>query len=472
MLKEAIKAKELNPLQRVNSFQEVVLGYTPQEAVKEAKRCLQCKNPTCIEGCPIKIDIKKFIYHVAQGDFRSAYSIIRDKNDFPSICGRVCPAEYQCRKSCVLTPKDAPFASPSAINIHLLERFIGDYGIKNKLNLKHNSSRKLWPSKKVAIIGSGPAGLTCASTLAHYGVKVSVFESLHKIGGVLQYGIPSFRLPKDVIEKELNNLKRMGIKFITNYLVGKTITLEELFEKDFSAVFVATGAGTPSFLNIPGENLCNIYSANEFLTRVNLMGAHYFPNFHTPVNIGRKVVVIGGGNTALDAARCALRIQKMKGQKPNVTIIYRRTEKEMPARRIEYFHAQEEGIKFQFLTQPIKFIGNKRGYVKEVECLKCKLGPKDDQGRAKPILLENSNFKIKCDLVIIAIGFKPNKTFLQATPSIKLNKKGYIVVDPSTLQTSLKGVYAGGDIVKGEGTVIEAMGMGKKASQAILSYIS
>ena len=467
MKKQAVKAQEKDPIQRTSGFEEVVSCYTEDEALEEAARCLQCKKPVCIPGCPVEIDIKKFILQITQKDYKGAYFTIREKNDFPSICGRVCPAEYQCRKTCVLTKKDALFADEAAINIHFLERFAGDYGIENNLEFPLQNDEKL--SKfKVAVVGSGPAGLCCAGELVRRGIKVVIFESLHKPGGVLRYGIPPFRLPPATMDVEINYLKKLGVEILPNVIVGKTKTLEDLFKAGFSAIFLGLGAGTPSFLGVEGENLCNVYSANEFLTRVNLMGAYKFPEYHTPVNVGKHIVVIGGGNTAMDAARVALRLQKINKMKANVTVLYRRTENEMPARRLEIEHAKEEGIKFEFLIQPTGFAGNKEGYVKKIKALRCKLGEPDSSGRRRPVPITGSDFEVDCDQAIIAVGLKANQVLTQTTPGLKLDKWSDIIVNPETMETSIKGVYAGGDIVGGEGTVIEAMGMAKKASRAII----
>ena len=488
MRKEPVKVKEKEAASRSGNFEEVVSGYSQEEALLEAARCLQCKNPTCISGCPVGIDIKKFIFQIARKDYKGAYFTIREKNDFPSLCGRVCPAEYQCRKTCVLTKKDAPFASEQAINIHFLERFIGDYGMKeyghhvtprlrsgqatSPLDCARGKPRHQFEDKKVAVVGSGPAGLCCAGELARKGIKVIIFEGLHKTGGVLRYGIPPFRMPRDILDFEINYLKNMGVEFVTNYIIGKAKTLEELFAEGFAAIFLGLGAGIPSFLGIKGENLCNIYSANEFLTRVNLMSAYKFPKFHTPVNIGKHVIVIGGGNTAMDAARCALRLQRMNGMAVDTTIFYRRTEVEMPARRLEIEHAKEEGVNFRFLVQPEEFLGDENGFVHKLRCLECRLGEPDASGRRRPLAIEASDFESECDMGIIAIGLKANQILAKVTPRLKVDKYGDVVVNPQNMETSMSKVFAGGDIVGGEGTVIEAMGMSKKAAQSIIEYLS
>ncbi len=467
MKNEAVAAKELPVDKRLSGFEEVVKGYSEKEALLEASRCLQCKNPSCSEGCPVGIDIKKFIYCIKQKDYRSAYLTIREKNNFPSICGRVCPAEYQCRKACVFTKKGSPFASEQAINIHLLERFAGDYGREKGLDSPLENPGEPVKSK-VAVVGSGPAGLCCAGELARKGFRVDIFESLHKTGGVLRYGIPAFRLPRDVLDSEINCLKKLGVNFFTNFLVGRTRSLKELFEQGYCRIFLGLGAGVPSFLGINGENLCNIYSVNEFLVRINLMSAYKFPEFHTPVNIRKNVLVIGGGNTAIDAARVALRVQKMNGLAPNTKIVYRRTEIEMPARRLEIKHAVQEGVKFEFLSQPKEFIGDDHGFVRKLVCLKSRLGEPDQSGRRRPVVMEGSEFDLDCDLCVIAVGLKANRVLTGITPELKTDDNADLVVDPRTMETSFKGVYAGGDIVGGEGTVIEAMGMAKRAAQAII----
>ncbi|MDP2921093.1 MAG: NADPH-dependent glutamate synthase [Candidatus Omnitrophota bacterium] len=470
MKKEPVRVKERDSALRVKNFEEVVQGFSEQEALEEAGRCIQCKNPLCISGCPVKVDIKTFISQLTKKDYDEAYFTIRKTNDFPSICGRVCPAEYQCRKTCVFTKKAESFASKESINIHFLERFIGDHGAKKGLEAKIFKNEKL--SKfKVAVVGSGPAGLCCAGELARSGVKVSVFEGLHKTGGVLRYGIPPFRLPRNVLDFEIDSLKKLGVEIDLNFIVGKAKTIDELFSEGFSAIFLGLGAGIPYFLGIPGENLCNVYSANEFLTRVNLMSAHIFPAYHTPINIGKHIVVIGGGNTAIDAARVAIRLQHMNAIKPDTTISYRRTEAEMPARRLEIEHAKEEGIKFDILIKPEEFTGDEKGFVSKMRSSRCELGEPDNTGRRKPVVIPNSSFESDCDLAVIAIGLGANQMLTKVTPQLKTDKYGDVIVNSENMETSIKGVFAGGDIVGGEGTVIEAMGMAKKAASAIVEHL-
>lgn len=458
-----VKVNELSAHERIKNFSEVVLGYSQDEALKEANRCLQCDNPACISGCPVGINIKKFIKEIIENNYLEAFKTIREKNNFASICGRVCPAEYQCRLKCVLTKKGSSFASDSAINIHFLERFVGDWAINNLTDLEIKKKKTKF---KAAVVGSGPAGLCCAGELARFGVKVVIFESLHKSGGVLRYGIPEFRLPQEILDFEINYLKKMGVEIKTNIIIGKTKTVDDLLSEKFDAIFLGLGAGIPSFLNIEGENLANIYSANEFLTRVNLMQAYKFPEYHTPINVGKKIVVIGGGNTAMDSARVALRLQKMSGFDGDVTICYRRSENEMPARRLEIEHAKEEGIKFELLSMPLRFSGENK--VKETELVKCKLTEPDSSGRRRPKPIDGSNFKIFSDQVIVAIGLKANQLLLNEYKNIETDSKGDIIVD-NNMQTSVKNIYAGGDIVGGQGTVIEAMGMAKKAAKTILN---
>lgn len=469
-MKQAIPIREVSPRERARDFEEVVFGYNETEALQEAARCIQCKNPTCITGCPVGIDIKKFIAQLGQKDYRSAYFTIREKNNFPSICGRVCPAEYQCRKACVFTKKGSLFASDQAINIHFLERFVGDYGMTNTLSVPLQKDAKL-SGLKVAVVGSGPAGLCCAGELARRGVQVTVFEGLHQTGGVLRYGIPPFRLPRGVLDFEINDLKNLGVKIIPNLIIGKARLLQELFDEGYSAIFLGLGAGVPSFLGIKGENLCNVYSANEFLTRVNLMSAYQYPKYHTPVNIGKHMIVIGGGNTAMDAARVALRLQNMRGIPADTTILYRRTEVEMPARRLEIHHAKEEGVQIKVLVKPLEFLGDEKGFVRKIRGLMCELGEPDASGRRRPVDIQGSEFELDCDVAVIAIGLNANVLLSKVTPELKVDKYGDVTVDPQTMETSIENVFAGGDIVGGEGTVIEAMGMAKKAAGAIIERL-
>lgn len=471
MKKEPVRITERDKAARVKDFEEVVQGFSEAEALEEASRCIQCKDPKCVAGCPVGIDIKTFIGQLTHKDYDGAYQTIRQKSNFPSICGRVCPAEYQCRKACVFTKKGEPFASSNAINIHFLERFVGDHGARVGLQVKAGIDAKL-SGKKVAVVGSGPAGLCCAGELARRGVKVVMFEALHKTGGVLRYGIPPFRLPRNILDAEINALKGLGVEIRTDAIIGKVKEIDELFAEGFSAIFLGLGAGIPSFLGIPGENLCNIYSANEFLTRVNLMAAHRFPESHTPVSIGEHMVIIGGGNTAMDAARIAIRLQHANGIVPDTTIAYRRTEIEMPARRLEIEHAKEEGIKLAVLTKPEAFIGDEKGFVRKMACSRCELGEPDSNGRRKPVVIPNSSFEMDCDLAIIAVGVGANRVLTNVTPQLVIDKYGDVIVDPETMETSIKGVFAGGDIVGGEGTVIEAMGMAKRAAKAIMQHLA
>ncbi len=442
------------PKERIKNFNEVALGYLPVQAIEEAKRCLKCKKPKCIDGCPVGVDIPGFIDVIANGDFQSAIAKIKEKNNLPAICGRVCPQETQCESLCVLGKKQEPVA------IGRLERFAAD-GEKGFAIPEISPNRK-----KVAVIGSGPAGLTCAADLAKWGYEVTIFESLHDTGGVLRYGIPEFRLPKAIVDKEVDYIKKLGVHIEVNVVVGLTNTIDELKTDGFKAIFIGTGAGLPYFLGIPGENLNGVYSANEFLTRTNLMKAYRFPEYDTPIKVGRKVAVVGAGNVAMDAARCALRLGAEE-----VFIVYRRSFEEMPARAEEVHHAQEEGIIFKLLTAPTKILGNAQGWVVAMECIQMELGTPDESGRRKPIPIPNSEFTMEVETVISALGQGPNPLLLQATKGLELNKRGNIVVDEN-LKTSLDGVYAGGDIVTGAATVISAMGAGKKAAEAIHQYLS
>lgn len=448
------------PEERIKNFNEVSLGFTQAQAILEAKRCLGCKDPKCAEGCPVDIDIPTFIRFIAENRFDLAIAKIKEKNNLPAICGRVCPQEDQCEIKCILSKKNEPVAIGS------LERFAADWEMANK---KEEASQHLQLTAysqqlKVAVVGSGPAGLSCAVDLAKSGYRITLFESLHKPGGVLVYGIPEFRLPKSIVSYEIENIKKLGIEIILNTLIGKTYTLKDLFEQNFKAIFIGAGAGLPQFLGISGENLNKVYSANEFLTRINLMRAYEFPDYPTPINIGEEVVVIGGGNVAFDCARCAIRLGK------KVTLVYRRTEEEMPAREAEIKNAKEEGLNFQLLTQPIRVIGDENGYVKGLECIKMELGPLDASGRRKPIPIKDSNFILDTDTVIVAIGQSPNPLIPKSSPDLKINANGTIWVD-SDLMTSIGGVFAGGDIITGADTVISAMGAGKRAARSIDEYI-
>jgi len=469
--KERVKMSELRADERIRppkAYDEVALGYTEEEAVTESKRCIQCKNPQCVKGCPVEIDIPRFIKKITERDFQESVRIIKEKNNLPAICGRVCPQETQCEQKCILGKKGSPIA------IGALERFVADWQIKNMTEFpKTNIKLK----EKIAVVGSGPAGLTCAGDLARSGYKVTIFEALHEPGGVLRYGIPSFRLPREILDYEINYIKSLGVEIICNVLIGKTYTISELFNMGYNSIFIGSGAGLPYFPKISGMNLCRIYSANEFLTRINLMHADKFPEYDTPINIGNRVTVIGGGNTAMDSARCSLRLinsltRNSRSVDSSVTIIYRRTEQEMPARAAEIEHVKEEGINFMFLTQPVRFIGDNRGFVTGIECLKCELGAPDETGRRRPIPIKGSEFVIETDTVIIAVGLKSNPLIPKTTPDIKTNSDGDIIVNSETMETTLANVYAGGDIVGGEGTVIEAMGMGKRAAKSIIQKLS
>ena len=443
------------PSERRRNFNEVALGYTEELAVKEAQRCLNCKNRPCVVGCPVNIAIPDFISQIKLKNFEKAYSVIAESSSLPAVCGRVCPQETQCESKCTLGIKFEPVA------IGRLERFVADYhNLHNRVKVSPPQS----VNKKVAIIGSGPAGLSCAGELVKKGYKVTVFEALHRAGGVLVYGIPEFRLPKNIVYNEIETLKAYGVEFETNVVVGKTITVEELFKDGYNAVFVGTGAGLPRFMGIPGEGLNGVYSANEFLTRANLMKA-YEANSHTPIMQAQKVAVIGGGNVAMDAARTALRLGA-----ESVYIVYRRSLKELPARKEEVEHAEEEGIKFELLRTPVEILGQDN-FVKGLKVRRCELGEPDDKGRRRPIEIENSEYVIDVDCVIMAIGTRPNPLMKNTTPEIKFTDNGCIIVGNDG-KTSKEGIYAGGDAVTGAATVILAMGAGKTAAQAIDKYLS
>jgi glutamate synthase (NADPH) small chain len=454
------RAPEQNPEERKKNFQEVSLGYSPAMAQLEASRCIQCKKPKCVIGCPVRVAIPDFIKQVAEGDFLAAAHIVKKSNSLPAVTGRVCPQEDQCEKHCVIGIKGEPLA------IGKLERFVADY----ERSHQDLEPMEISPSsgKKIAIIGAGPAGLAAAGDLAKWGHEVVIFEALHKPGGVLFYGIPEFRLPKEILESELDYLKRLGIEIKVNYVIGKIKTLDELMQVDgFDAVFIGTGAGLPYFLGIPGENLNGVYSANEFLTRVNLMHAWEFPEFDTPIHPHNKFVVIGGGNTALDAARTALRLPTTK----KVMLLYRRSREELPARLEEIEHAEEEGIEFHYLVGPEEIKGAS-GWVSEIVCQKMKLGELDSSGRKQPNPVKNSQFSLKADAVIIALGSGVNPLMAKSASDLKTDSHGHIeLADPDINLTSRSGVFAGGDIITGAATVISAMGAGKKAAQGIHQYV-
>ncbi|MCL4321494.1 MAG: NADPH-dependent glutamate synthase [Deltaproteobacteria bacterium] len=450
------------PEERRRNFKEVPYGYSPEEAMEEAKRCIQCKSevPECVKGCPVNIDILGFINLIEKGDFLAAAKKIKETNSLPAICGRVCPQEDQCEKLCVVgRRKDTP---PVAIGN--LERFVADYEAKygdTRITVKADKG------KKVAVIGGGPAGLTVAGDLCKMGYSVSIFEGLHAIGGVLMYGIPEFRLPKEILLRELKVLEDMGVEIFTNVVIGKTFTIDELLEKKgYSAVFIGTGAGTPKFLNIPGEELNGVYSANEFLTRVNLMRAYNQSEYDTPIKRDKTLVVFGAGNTAMDAVRTGLRLGY-----EDARIFYRRSRKEMTARLEEVHHAEEEGIKFEFLINPVRFIGDENQNVTAVECQRMELGEPDESGRRRPIPIKGSEFITNIGAAVIAIGTNANPIVPKSTPGMDLNKWGYIIADENTGRTTKRGVFAGGDIVTGAATVILAMGAGKKAAVSIDEYL-
>ena len=455
-----VSMKKRKPGERIKIFDEVALGYTEEEAIKEAERCLQCPKPLCVDGCPVNIDIPAFIKKIKEGDFIGAVRIIKEDNPLPAVCGRVCPQEEQCEQRCVVGIKGEPVA------IGRLERFVADYEAKQGLSEKPEIKEK--KNKKVAIIGSGPAGLVCASELAKMGYDVTIFESLHEAGGVLIYGIPEFRLPKEIVKREVEYIKSLGVKLVTNFCVGRTRTIDELMNEDgFEAVFIGTGAGLPRFMHIPGENLLGIYSANEFLTRINLMKAYKFPEYDTPVKVGNRVAVIGGGNVAMDSARSALRAGAEK-----VMVLYRRTRKEMPARIEEIENAEEEGIEFHFLVTPVRYIGDENGWVKEVEVTKMKLGEPDESGRRRPIPIEGSEFTIPVDTVVVAIGQIPTPIIAKTTPGLEVHPRwGTLIANQKTGATTRPGIFAGGDVVTGAATVILAAGAGKAAAKYIDYYL-
>ena len=449
---------EQAPDVRNKNFKEVALGYTEENAIEEATRCLNCKNKPCMNGCPVNVPIPGFIEQVVAGDFEKAYEIITSENALPAICGRVCPQENQCEGQCVRGIKG------ESVSIGRLERFVADWHMAHAKDEAHEIKKN---GKRVAVVGSGPSGITCAGELAKRGYEVTVFEALHKAGGVLSYGIPEFRLPKDLVQNEINNVAKLGVDFKTDVVVGRSITIDELQEEGYDAVFVGSGAGLPRFLNIPGENALGVYSANEFLTRVNLMKGYKFPEVPTPVKVGKKVAVVGAGNVAMDSARTALRLGAEE-----VYIVYRRSEEEAPARAEELHHAKEEGIIFKFLNNPAKIIEDEKGYVTGIEVVKQELGEPDASGRRRPVPIEGSNYVIPVDTVVIAIGQSPNPLIRKTTPGLETQKWGGIIVNEETGETSKENVYAGGDTVTGAATVILAMGAGKKAAAAIDAKLS
>ncbi len=460
MITERTKVREQDPQKRARNFEEVSLGFNLEEAQKEAARCLHCKNPRCVGACPVGIDIPGFIEQIKAGDIKAAAGVIAKDSSLPAVCGRVCPQETQCEGSCILGIKG------ESVAIGNLERFTADWCRENGYSAEATDIEKVGKGEKVAIIGSGPAGLACASDLAKWGYDVTIFEALHKIGGVLVYGIPEFRLPKDsVLQHEINEVLKLGVKIETDVIIGRTVTIDELFDKEgFKAVFIGTGAGLPKFMGIPGENLNGVFSANEFLTRNNLMKA-YRDDYLTPIHAGKKVCVVGGGNVAMDAARTALRLGA------EVHIIYRRTEVELPARREEVHHARQEGIVFDMLTNPVEVLGDDKGWVKAIKCIRMELGEPDESGRRSPVPIEGSEFEIETDTVIMALGTSPNPLIASSTKGLETTRRGGLVADENGA-TTRPGIFAGGDAVTGAATVILAMGAGRKAAAAIRDYLT
>ena len=448
---------EQDPNVRNKNFLEVAMGYTEEMAMEEASRCLNCKHKPCVSGCPVNVRIPEFVAKVAEGKFEEAYEIITSTNSLPAISGRVCPQENQCEGKCVRGIKG------ESVSIGRLERFCADY------HMKHSDAKAVKPQsngKKVAVVGAGPSGLTCAGDLAKKGYEVTVFEAFHTAGGVLVYGIPECRLPKARVKKEVENLQDLGVEVKTNMVIGRVLSVDELFEMGYKAIFIGSGAGLPSFMGIEGEDLIGVYSANEYLTRTNLMKA-YLDDYDTPIIKSKSVAVVGGGNVAMDAARCAKRLGA-----ENVYIVYRRGMEEMPARKEEVHHAMEEGIIFKNLNNPVKILGDENGRVRAMECIEMELGEPDASGRRKPIAKEGSNFELPVDTVIMSIGTSPNPLIRSTTPGLDTNKRGCLVVNEDTMQTTREGVYAGGDAVTGAATVILAMGAGKQAAQSIDEYLS
>ncbi|MBO6149361.1 MAG: NADPH-dependent glutamate synthase [Lachnospiraceae bacterium] len=453
-----VPVREQDPLVRAKNFEEVCLGYNEEEARSESMRCLNCKNPKCVEGCPVSIDIPGFIAKVKEGDFKEAAAIIAESSALPAVCGRVCPQESQCEGKCIRGIKG------ESVSIGKLERFVADWARENGVKPEVHAEKK---DKKVAVIGSGPSGLTCAGDLAKMGYDVTIFEALHKAGGVLVYGIPEFRLPKDkVVEPEVENVRALGVKIETDVVIGKAVTIDSLFDEEgFDAVYIASGAGLPRFMNIPGEQALGVYSANEFLTRNNLMKA-FREDYDTPIARGKKVVVVGGGNVAMDAARTALRLGA------EVHVVYRRSEKELPARAEEVHHAKEEGIIFDLLQNPVEILENEDGWVRGIRIIKMELGEPDESGRRSPVEIPGSEYEIECDTVIMSLGTSPNPLISSTTKGLETNRKKCIVANEEDGATSRKGVFAGGDAVSGAATVILAMGAGRAAARGIDRYLS
>jgi glutamate synthase (NADPH/NADH) small chain len=456
--KHAIEMDKQDVLDRIHNFYEVALGYDEEKALAEAERCLQCPNPRCVQGCPVEVPIPEFIKLIKEKDYVAASKKIKEMNALPAVCGRVCPQENQCQQMCVLGKMGDP------ISIGRLERFASDYERKQGVTIP--GKQKAGVTGKVAIVGSGPAGLTVAADLVKLGHEVVMFESLHLPGGVLMYGIPEFRLPKEIVQTEVDYIKKLGVDVKTNYTIGRIYTIDELFANGFDSIFVGSGAGLPRFMRIPGENLGGVYSANEFLIRVNLMKGYLFPEYDTPIRIGKNVAVIGGGNVAMDSARCSLRLGAEK-----VYIVYRRSREELPARAEEAENAEEEGIIFRLLTNPVKFVGDESGWVNGMECIKMELGEPDASGRRRPVPVEGSEFMMDIDTAIIAIGQTPNPLIQRTTEGLETTKWGTIVTQEEDGATTKEGVYAGGDVVSGAATVISAMGAGKKAAMGIHEYI-
>ena len=449
--------REQPPQERIHNYDEVPFGYSPEEAIQEAQRCLMCKKPRCVEGCPVGIDIPGFISFIANEQFRDGVNRLKEQNILPAVCGRVCPQEEQCEKQCILGVKNEP------VGIGRLERFLADWEAKQGAPEKPVLPKST--GKKIVIVGAGPAGITAAADLVKLGHKVDIFEALHEPGGVLVYGIPEFRLPKSIVFREIEFLKSLGVNLYTDHVIGMIKSIDELLE-EYDAVFLGTGAGLPWFLNVPGENLNGVYSANEYLTRANLMKAYLFPLYKTPIVRGKRVATVGGGNVAMDCARTALRLGAEKS-----IIIYRRSREEMPARNEEIHHAEQEGVIFNFLSNPSEFRGDEYNRLKEVECIQMELGEPDDSGRRRPVPVPDANFIVPIDVAVIAIGNSPNPLIPSTTPDIESGKWGNIVTDPVTGKTSKEGVFAGGDVATGAATVILAMGAGKIAARGIHEYV-